>query len=79
LVTSSPNAISCARYCQQLQQPQLSGEKAAAAVVAATVGRGSNSSSSNSSRAVMKAHQEEMDGALALGGCHLATTHNNQL
>jgi len=47
-----------------------------AAAAAADVGRGGSSSSS---RAVMKAHQEEMDGALALGGCHLATTHNNQL
>ena len=54
---------------------KLDAKEAAAATA---VGQG-GSSSSSSSRAVMKAHREEMDGALALGGCHVATTHNNQL
>jgi len=60
-------ASSSSRARRQQQQPG-EGAAAAAGLGGATAGS-----------LVMKVHQEEMDGALALGGCHLATTSNNQL
>jgi len=60
-LTEQARAIWCARYCEQQQQQQPGKEAAAAAagLGCATAGL-----------LVMKGHREEMDGALALGGCH---------
>jgi len=68
-IASSSSSSSSSRARQQQQQP---GKEAAAAA-------GLGGAAATAGSLVMKAHREEMDTrALALGGCHLATTSNNQ-